>query len=358
MISQQDWKTTADRKGWTKIAAALVAFSAAGTLTAGEAAAAPFCSEGYVALEAGARAGTGDLTLSGNYGGAPETGGGSFGQGIVGFDVGVRVQMGGGTVNVNPPPAILPPSMIPPENRADQLRRVELVNSGRALESEYLLRRQQKGADDPETKELHRRLQVVQNQLAEMDRRRNEEIDKIARRHQAEDAKAEKAESARHAPCEGPVIGARGRLPVGDRETSRHNIHPLPSVPTSVFYDATWILTAYVGYMMLVDAYCLSEEPVTVTPWAGVSVERGKLGMTTDELGTVSSFSEDVTRAGPSIGVNVDVPLNDNMFAGFGLQGDFLSGASATGTSPLFTYNYGRDNSFEYSGFARLGIRW
>lgn len=341
-----------------RLTAALTASMTVTVLASGVAAAAPNCAEGYAAIEIGGRAATGDLTLSGNYGGPPEMGGGSFGQGIVGFDVGVRVQEGGGMANVNPPPPVLPPSMIPPESRADQLRQVELTNSYRRLDSEYRMSLQQHGAKDPNTQELQRRLQVVQDQIAEMSRRRSEEIDEFARRQGAED-QAEKAKGPRSEPCEGLVVGARGRLPVGDKETSRHNIHPLPSLPTSVFYDATMLLTVYVGYMMLLDAHFLPEHPaVAVTPWAGVTVERGKLGMTTDELGTVSSFSEGVTRTGPSLGVNVDVPLTDDMFIGLGLQGDFLSGASATGTSPLFTYNYGRDKSFEYSGFARLGIRW
>jgi hypothetical protein len=361
MASQTEEKIGAGREkarqGITiRLTAALLASAAISALTAGTAEAAPNqCPEGYVAIEAGGRAAaTGDLTLSGNYGGPPESGGGSFAQGIVGFDAGIHLQEMGGTTNVQaPPPEISDEvSMTPPEPEANKRKRQQLEDSGLALiAEERRLQAEKRSPEDPEMKEVARRLDVVRKQLDELTRSWQEVVDEEAR------ARA-KAARTRKVPCDGPVIGVRGRLPVGGKETSHHNIHPAPSAATSVSYDATWMLTPFIGWLFLINCDLAPGGNVAVTPWAGVTFERGKLGMTTDELGTVSSFSEDVNRTGPSIGVNVDVPLGENTFMGFGLQGDWLSSVSASGTSPSFTYQYGRDSSFEYSGFARLGVRW
>ena len=282
MTSRQNRQTGAPRRaGRGKIAAAFVALSAAGALGTGEAAAGPFCTEGWAALEVGAGSATGDLGVSGNYG-PPASGGDSFTQAIVGIDAGVRVdRLGegmGGMTNVAPPPQ-----------------------------------------------------EVTDQALREI----------------------------RQTPCKGPVIGVRGRLPVDGEGTTRQAIHPFPSALTSIGYEAQWMLTLYLGYMLMLQTE-FANNPLAFTPWAGVTVQRGELSMTTDELGTVSHFSEDVTRVGPSVGLNVDVPLDghDDMFFGVGIQGDFLPEASAMGTSPSFSYRFSRDESFEFSGFARLGVRW
>lgn len=341
----------------TRLAAALAASTAAATLAPGFAAAAPNCPEGYVAIEAGGRAATGDLTLSGNYGGAPETGGGSFAQGIVGFDIGIHLQEMGGTTNVQAPPLemddeLLGPDELPPEPEANKRKRRQLEDSLNALiAEEQRLQAEKRSPEDPEMKEIARRTGVIRSQLAELSRSWQEIVDE-ERRARRKAAKTQKV------PCDGPVIGVRGRLPAGGKETSHHNIHPAPSAATSVSYDASWMLTPFIGWLFLLDCALTSGGNVAVTPWAGITIERGKIGMTTDELGTVSSFSEDVTRTGPSVGVNIDVPLGEKTFVGLGLQGDWLSGESASGSTGLFNYRYGRDSSFEYSGFARVGIRW
>ena len=343
-------------KGGRTAAAAFLAFSAGGLLNAGEAHAAPSCPEGFVALELGAGGATGDLELSGNYGGAPERGGGNFGHGLVGFDAGIHIQEGGGMTSVNPPPAELTADLIPsarervPEPEGNKRRKEQLQNDIRKLQEERAaLEATGKGPDHPEVSDLDRRINVARGEINRLDESWSKMIaeEEMNRRKRTKQATV---------PCEGPVIGVRGRIPVDAKESSRHDIHPAPSALTLVEYQALWMLTLYIGYALTFEE-CF-DEPVTVTPWAGFTVQRGELDLTTDELGTVSSFSEDVTRTGPSVGVNVDVPVNEKMFVGFGLQGDFLSDASASGTSPLFTYNYGRDNSFEYSGFARVGIRW
>ena len=346
-------------QGKVHLAAALLATTAATALTTGTAEAAPECTNGYIAIEVGGRAATGNLTLSGNYGGAPETGGGSFSQAIVGFDVGFQFQGMGGTTNVQAPPldmddTLLPPDQLPPEPEANKRKRAQLLGDrARLVERLNALladeERQRNG--NPEAAEIERQIRVIDRQVDELADSWQQVLTQEARARTG-------AARMQKVPCDGPVVGVRGRLPAGGKETSRHDIHPAPSAPTSVAYDASWMLTPFIGWLFLLDCGLMPGGNVAVTPWAGYTFERGKLSMTTDELGTVSSFSQDVNRNGPSIGVNVDVPLGENTFMGLGLQGDWLSSVSASGTSPLFTYEYGRERSFEYSGFARVGIRW
>lgn len=348
---------TGQRKA--RLAAALLASAAATALATGTAEAAPECTNGYIAIEVGGRAATGDLTLSGNYGGAPETGGGSFSQAIVGFDVGIQFEGMGGTTNVQAPPLdlddeLLPPDQLPPEPEANKRKREQLGGDRDRLverREALLANEERRRIDDPEVAEVNRQIGVIDGQLAELTESWQQVIAQEARTRT-------RAARMQKVPCDGPVVGVRGRLPVGGKETSRHDIHPAPSTPTSVAYDASWMLTPFIGWLLLLDCGLAPGGNVAVTPWAGYTFERGELSMTTDELGVVTSFSQNVNRNGPSIGVNVDVPLGENTFMGLGLQGDWLSSVSASGTSPSFTYAYGRERSFEYSGFARVGIRW
>ncbi|MEX1153504.1 hypothetical protein, partial [Parvibaculum sp.] len=335
MTLQTSRRTRTGQKA--RLAAALLASAAVSALTAGTAKAAPNqCPEGYVAIEAGGRAATGDLTLSGNYGGAPESGGGTFAHGVVGFDVGIHIRESmGGTTNVQAPPAELtddiglPPDQLLQEPEANKRRKAELERNIKKLMEERDVLEKERGYDNPEVRDLSRRINVARKQINELDESWSEIM--------LQEAHERRTRTRRAAvPCDGPVIGVRGRLPVGGKETSHHNIHPAPSTPTSVSYDASWMLTPFIGWLFLLDCELTPGGNVAVTPWAGVTFERGKLGMTTDELGTVSSFSENVNRSGPSIGVNVDVPLGERTFMGLGLQGDWLSSVSASGTSPSF----------------------
>lgn len=347
-------KVLGDRHGAEcRLAVAFLASATIVALATGAAEAAPDnCHTGYVAAEFGASSTNGSLTLSGDYGGAPETGGSSPGQGLVGLDVGFHLQGMGSPANVQAPPLeVLSPEVLPPAPAANRRKKQALELQKAHLEAELaeLTKGQGFAQDDPVVKEVKRRINVVDGQLADLAQSWSRILEEEARRRPAAKVKA---------PCKGPVAGLRARLPFFGKKTSSHDIHPAPSAATTATYSAALILMPYIGWLYLLDSVVLPGGKVAVTPWLGFTFERGKLSMTTDEVGTVTSFSQNVTRQGPSVGVNVDLPMSENIFMGFGLQGDWLSGVSASGISPLFNYQFGRERSFQYGGFMRIGRRW
>jgi len=158
----------------------------------------------------------------------------------------------------------------------------------------------------------------------------------------------------------GLAFGFRVRTYTNSNGQIQFDVHPTPSYDTFLSYRPDFSVMPYLGLPFTVwNGSNASVPRVVVTPFVGVTIERGRLKLSTDESGgggTLNIFESTKTRTGLTLGLDTDFYFNDNWFVGLGGEVNFAPSISARGTSAGgFDYNYELGSSTNFTGKVRLG---